>query len=117
MTSLERWRAEIWIGVRVIVALAAALTSAPSPRAQSAAPRDEVDASWPKPFPDRWVLGGLGGVCVDARDHVFILNRQDVLEGDLNAGTLAPPIIEIDGSGSLVNAWGDPKLLDPRLHS
>src|SRR5215475_4423973 len=80
-------------------------------------PRYDVDTSWPKPFPDRWVVGGLGGVCVDARDHVFILNRQDVLEGDLNAGRLAPPIIEVDANGTLINSWGDPKLLDLRLHS
>jgi len=89
----------------------------PSSHAQRAAPRYEVDVSWPKPFPDRWVLGGLGGVCVDAQDHVFVLNRQDVLEGDLNAGRLAPAIIELDSSGALVNAWGDSALLDPRLHS
>jgi sugar lactone lactonase YvrE len=117
MTSLGRWRARFWIGARVIVLLSLALTWASAPRAQSAAPRYDVDMSWPKPFPDRWVLGGLGGVCVDAQDHVFLLNRQDVLEGDLNAGTLAPPIIEIDRDGSLINSWGDPKLLDPRLHS
>src|SRR3989442_15146507 len=55
-------------------------------QAQSGAPHYEADLSWPKPFPDRWVLGGLGGVCVDAQDHVLILNRQDMLEGDLNAG-------------------------------
>src|SRR5882724_13599915 len=71
-------------------------------RAQSAAPKYEVDSTWPKPFPDRWVIGGLGGVCVDANDHVFVLNRQDVLEGDLNAGHLAPPIIELDGEGTLI---------------
>jgi DNA-binding beta-propeller fold protein YncE len=85
--------------------------------AQGGVPRYEVDVSWPKPFPDRWVFGGLGGVCVDRRDHVFILHRQDVLEGDLNAGRLAPMIIEVDASGTLVNSWGDPKLLDMRLHS
>jgi len=62
-------------------------------------------------------LGGLGGVCVDGHDHVFVLNRQDVLEGDLNAGRLAPPIIELDPEGTLINSWGDVKLLDPRLHS
>src|SRR2546428_12852350 len=86
-------------------------------RAQSGAPRYEVDLSWPKPLPDRWVLGGLGGVCTDAQDHVFVLNRQDVLEGDLNAGHLAPPVIELDAVGNLVNSWGDAKRLDPRLHS
>jgi len=85
--------------------------------AQSGAPRYEVDLSWPKPLPDQWVLGGLGGLCVDARDHVFLLNRQDVLPGDLNAGRLAPPIIEIDPAGKVVNSWGDFKVMDPRLHS
>jgi NHL repeat len=103
--------------VHVTVVISAALAPVPLSEAQSQAPRYEVDTSWPKPFPDRWVLGGLGGVCVDAQDHVFILNRQDVLEGDLNAGRLAPPIIELDEEGALVNSWGDLKLLDPRLHS
>jgi DNA-binding beta-propeller fold protein YncE len=56
-------------------------------------------------------------VCVDAQGHVFILNRQDVLEGELNTGRLAPPIIEFDSEGNVVNSWGDLKRLDPRLHS
>ena len=63
------------------------------------------------------MLGGLGGLCVDRDDHVFILNRQDVLPGELNAGTLAPNIIEFDTEGNVINAWGDAKLLDDRLHS
>src|SRR3954471_15657970 len=82
--------------------------------AQARAPKYEVDQTWPKPFPDRWVLGGLGGLCVDRRDHVLILNRQDVLDGDLNAGYLAPPVIEIDETGAVVHSWGNPDLLDPR---
>src|SRR5579871_2290958 len=84
---------------------------------QDRAPRYEVDRSWPKPLPERWVLGGLGGLCVDRQDHVLILNRQDVLSGDLNAGQLAPPLIEFDPAGNVVRSWGDDKLLDPRLHS
>jgi len=84
---------------------------------QVAAPKYEVDRSWPKPFPDRWVLGGLGGVCVDLHDHVFLLNRQDAPEGDLNSGHLAPAIIELDTEGNLVNSWSAPQSLDPRLHS
>ena len=91
--------------------------STATPQAQAVAPRYEVDPTWPKPFPDRWVIGGLGGLCVDAQDHVFILNRQDVLDADLNAGHLAPPIIELDAAGNLINSWGDPKIIDSRLHS
>ena len=115
--SLECRRAKVWLCVHAMAVISLALAWAPSPGAQSRVPRYEVDASWPRPFPDRWVFGGLAGVCVDGHDHVFILNRQDVLEGDLNAGRLAPPIIELDADGTLINSWGDAKLLDPRLHS
>jgi sugar lactone lactonase YvrE len=97
------------------MAIAAGMFS-PALQAQSA-PRYEADVSWPKPLPNRWVLGGLGGLCVDANDHVLILNRQDVIAGDLNGGTLAPPMIEFDPDGNVVNSWGDPKLIDSRLHS
>lgn len=115
-----RW--VVGLGTCAVLAIAAGIFRGPSlwaqaPRAQSTAPRYEVDPSWPKPLPDRWVIGGLGGVCVDAQDHVFLLNRQDVLEGDLNAGHLAPPIIEIDSAGNLIHSWGDSNLLDSRLHS
>jgi len=79
-----------------MLAIVALIACAPSVQAQTGAPHYEADLSWPKPLPDRWVLGGLGGVCVDAQDHVFILNRQDVVEGDLNGGKLAPSIIEFD---------------------
>jgi len=102
----------------VVLTTAAAIAGAPGADAQTRTPpRYEADLSWPKPLPNQWVLGGLGGTCVDAQGHVFILNRQDVLEGELNTGRLAPPIIEFDPDGNVVNAWGDLKLLDPRLHS
>src|ERR1700674_1321726 len=105
------------IGAFSALAMAAVILGPSSSQAQSGAPRYEADVSWPKPLPNKWVLGGLGGLCVDAQDHVLILNRQDVIEGDLNAGTLAPPMIEFDPAGNVVNSWGDSKLLDPRLHS
>ncbi len=98
-------------------ALAAPMVGASPSLAQNGAPHYEVDASWPKPLPDRWVLGGLGGVCVDAQDHVVILNRQDVLDGELDAGRLAPQIIEFDSAGNVVHSWTNHDLLDPRLHS
>jgi hypothetical protein len=69
------------------------------------------------PLPDQWVLGGLGGVCVDAQDHVLVLNRQTIVDGDLNAGILAPAVIEFDAAGNVVHSWGDSRLLDPRLHA
>jgi DNA-binding beta-propeller fold protein YncE len=81
-------------------------------------PRYEVDAAWPKPLPDQWVVGGLVGLCIDSRDHVLVLHRQEeLIEGGRNAGKPAPHMIEFDPDGNVVNSWGDPELLDPRLHS
>ena len=101
-----------------ILTLAIAIVGIHAAEAQPrTSPRYEADLAWPKPLPNRWVLGGLGGLCVDAQGHVFILNRQDVLEGELSTGRLAPPIIEFDAQGNVVNSWGDLKVLDPRLHS
>ena len=80
-------------------------------------PRYEVDPFWPKlPLPDRWLTGGLGGMCIDGRDHVFILNRQNVVPEDLDGARLAPPVIEFDPDGNVVRSWGDPNRLGDRLH-
>ena len=99
------------------VMVGAYLKVGPDVNAQTGAVQYEADLSWPKALPNRWALGGLGGVCVDSQDHVLILNRQDVNEGDLNAARLAPPLIEFDAAGTVVNSWGDLKVMDPRLHS
>jgi hypothetical protein len=104
-------------GACAAIVAAAGLFGVVSSEAQTGAPRYQVDMNWPKPLPGKQVLGGLGGLCVDRDDHVFILNRQDVLPGELNAGTQAPNIIQFDTEGNVINAWGDPKLLDDRLHS
>ena len=95
-------------GACALAIATAAMLPVPTSQAQNA-PRYEADVNWPKPLPERWVLGGLGGICVDAKDHVLILNRQDVIEGDLNGGTLAPPMIEFDPVGNVVHSWGDPR--------
>jgi hypothetical protein len=81
-------------------------------------PRYEVDTAWPKPMPDQWVVGGLVGVCVDSQNHVLVLHRQEeLIEGGRNAGIPAPHMIEFDQDGNVVNSWGNPELLDLRLHS
>jgi sugar lactone lactonase YvrE len=105
------------VAVCAVLAAASGFLALPSLRAQTAVPSYKVDASWPR-LPQRWILGGLGGVCVDRQDHVFMLNRQDqILDNDLNAGHVAPLVIEFDPAGNMVNSWGDPNILDTRLHS
>jgi len=28
------------------------------------------DPSWPKPFPNHWVIGQIGGLALDTSDHI-----------------------------------------------
>jgi DNA-binding beta-propeller fold protein YncE len=76
--------------------------------AQSNAPKFEADPAWPRPLPNLWVTGGVGGLCIDAHDHVFILNRRDLTDNDLDAGHQAPVVIEFDPQGNVVNSFGEP---------
>jgi DNA-binding beta-propeller fold protein YncE len=94
----------------MFVGLAIAVGSlSPAPlRAQGNAPVFAVDPAWPKPLPNLWVTGGIGGLCIDSRDHVFILNRRDLTDNDLDAGRQAPVVIEFDPDGNVVNSFGDP---------
>jgi hypothetical protein len=86
--------------------------------AQQAAevPNFQVDPFWPKPLPDHWVTGSVGGTCVDAHDHVFTVNRGDLSAKEKKNATVAPPIIEFDQAGQMVNAWGSYEMLPARAH-
>jgi len=84
------------------------------------APMFEVDPMWPKPLPNHWILGSAIGVGVDSRDHVFIIHRGlSTLNERTEAGSAtdpktgeccspAPPILEFDPDGNLINSWGGP---------
>ena len=102
--------AGLWIGANVAGKSASAATTV--------APRFEVDPMWPKPLPNHWILGQTIGVSVDANDHVWIIHRAGALEaGEVHATTNpptakccapAPPVLEFDPAGNLVNSWGGP---------
>lgn len=94
-----------------------AYRAAPSVDASATlAPRFEVDPFWPKPLPNHWVIGATIGVAVDARDHVWILHRQNSLEEKEKYATWspaaatccvpAPPVLEFNPKGELVGSWG-----------
>src|SRR5262249_215350 len=104
------------VGAPIVVVLVACLCVSPrnvaSSWAQGVAPRYEVDVTFPQPFPDLWVTGGFGGHCIDAQDHVLLLNRQDVLDGELNSWPLAPLMIQLDPTGNVALSCGDPHLVD-----
>ena len=86
----------------------------------------KVDPYWPKPLPDNWVTGEVGGTCIDSQDHVFIVTRgfqtnglaspegvggANPKTGQLSRSRASPPVIEFDAEGNVVHSWGDPSLV------
>jgi DNA-binding beta-propeller fold protein YncE len=79
-------------------------------------PRFEVDPLWPKPLPNRWLLGSATGVAVDGRGHVFVVHLTDSFHRRNEIGLAtdpptgeccapAPNVLELDAAGNLVGHW------------
>ena len=39
------------------------------------APGFVVDPAWPKQLPHNWIIGDVGGITVDQRDHIWVYHR------------------------------------------
>src|SRR6516162_378520 len=102
-------------------ALVAVLGASGMARAQSgetAIPRFQVDALWPKPLPNNWLLGQVGGITVDRFDRIWIVQRPNSLTPRERAAeqnppvakccAAAPPVLVFDLSGNLLRVWGGP---------
>jgi len=79
-------------------------------------PSFESDTEWPRNFPQEWLIGPGTGVYVDAKDHVWLLQRpervsvEDFAAARAGRGfdgccTNAPPVIEVDPEGNIVQTW------------
>jgi len=93
----------LWVSAQAIEQSAAA---------QRRAPSFQVDPAWPK-LPKQWILGQVSGLDVDARDHVWIIQRPWSLNDDEKARnpdaeccTAPPPVMEFDAAGSYLQGWG-----------
>ena len=68
-------------------------------------PTFAVDPSWPKPLPNNWILGQVGGITVDSEGHIFGTGPGGIWvlgpDGE-HLGTINTP----EGVGNL--AWGGP---------
>jgi DNA-binding beta-propeller fold protein YncE len=77
-----------------------------------------VDPYWPKPLPNNWILGQIGGIATDSHDHIWVLQRPGTLTDDERGAALnppaskccfpAPPVLEFDNDGNLLRHWGGP---------
>ena len=87
-----------------------------TPVAAADVPEFRVDPFWPKPLPNNWILGQIGGIATDRHDHVWIYQRPRTLTDDERGAAVdpptskcckpAPPVLEFDAQGNFVQGWG-----------
>ena len=81
------------------------------------APKFRLDASWPKPLPNKWKLGGVTGLAVDKDDNVWILDRPNdltdiELEAEIGVADCCvrpPSMIHIDKNGNVIGSFDAPQ--------
>jgi hypothetical protein len=94
----------------IIAATAVAVVTMASGQTDRRAPVYQVDPAWPKPLPNRWLVGAIAGIAVDARDHVWVVHRPSTLQPNETRSIwrAAPPVLEFDQDGALLSSWGGP---------
>ena len=106
-----------------LVALVAACAEAPQPApdgtgsvqpTSDGVPRYVYDPTWPRtPLPNQWMLGEVGGIGVDRHGHIWVIHRPwtvsgrelGAVGGEAECCRPAPPVIEFDTDGNVVQAW------------
>jgi len=79
-------------------------------------PRFAIEPRWPHELPNNWIIGQVGGLSVDKWDHIWVYQRPEsdtadelwAAQSPQVAGCCipAPPVLEFNREGDLVNAWG-----------
>jgi hypothetical protein len=116
------YAAAVTLTLATAVLLFVSVTQA-DPKKTLKVPLLQVDPSWPKPLPvagqfgtapaisnatgkpKPWVTGEVAGTCVDSQDHVFTVNRGNLIAPETITAVPSPPVIEYDTAGNVVNAW------------
>ena len=78
----------------------------------------QVDPFWPKPLPNRWILGQVSGIATDRFDRIWVVHRPGSLTPrevaaaqkppEAKCCVAAPPVLVFDSSGNLLFSWGGP---------
>jgi sugar lactone lactonase YvrE len=112
------------IAIAVFTALTPVVTSSQQPgtAAVRGVPLFKVDPAWPLELPNKWILGSVTGVFVDSKQHVWVTHLPETLTEEETSveqkppiGTCcvaAPPVLEFDAQGKLVQGWGQGSMDD-----
>src|SRR3977135_1609304 len=79
--------------VSICIAAAAliGITALPHAAYAGEVPKFAVDASWPKPLPNNWIIGEIGGITADAKGHIWVFQRPRSLTDHDEGAEPTPP--------------------------
>jgi DNA-binding beta-propeller fold protein YncE len=112
------------IGIAAAAALAGCGYTSDREAGPVRVPVFEVDEEWMPSLPNDWVMASGLGLFVDAKDHVWISHRAELVRPEQVAPIAtccvpAPLVMEFDPRGNVVQAWGsheESDLWPPVLH-
>jgi hypothetical protein len=104
--------------MRIVLAAALALAFAAPAVSDDRLPQFQVDATWPKPLPNNWILGQVAEIATDKYDRIWVVQRPRTLTARERAAeqnppeakccAAPPPVLVFDVSGNLLRSWGGP---------
>jgi DNA-binding beta-propeller fold protein YncE len=105
-TQRDTWKRNIWPLAIAAASAAVCFLGVPATAQQQprAVPTFAVDASWPK-IPDKYKLGDISSIALDAQDNAYVLHRPRTLKPE-DAASAAPAVVVFDPAGNFLKAWG-----------
>lgn len=76
----------------------------------------EIDPWWPRPLPEGWINGQVGGVCVDSQDNILIVDRRNITEEEMETNVPVPTFVMFDPEGNVIKSWGDADVVPRAVH-
>jgi hypothetical protein len=77
-----------------------------------------LDPTWPPTLPNDWIWGDIRGLFADENDHLWVIHMPSSLTPqEIGAAVKppiadccipAPPVLELDPEGKVLQAWGGP---------
>jgi len=92
MNIRNKWNDATTAAIRIFCFLV--LIIVPAARAQNP-PIYEVDPTWPKPLPNKWLMQGIPVMVTDKDDHIWVFNRPRDINPDESGAATTPPRTDV----------------------
>jgi DNA-binding beta-propeller fold protein YncE len=109
----------LWVALGLLAGVALVISYTGGGAQAQTAPRYLFDPTFPKPLPNKWKIGGVMGISIQADDSVWAYNRPNDLTNIELQAELTPPIsdcctrppsmIHFDKNGNVIGSFDAPQ--------